>query len=285
MRILGDYRAELGEGPGYDPASDTAWWFDIPAKLLFLHRVAQDRIERIPLPVAASAMAVTADGRQLLLAEDGLYFRDPATGALTLHLPLEADNPRTRSNDARVHPCGAFWIGTMGWGSEPRAGAWYHYLNGRIRRLWSGVTIPNAACFSPDGRIAYFTDTPTGRIMQVQTDPATGLPLAAPQPFVADLEGPPDGAVTDAAGNLWVALWGRGRVAGIAPDGQRIGAFDLPVANVTCPAFVGRDGRTMLVTTARHGMTAPEIAASPHAGASWLIDLPFMGRADSHVSV
>lgn len=280
MRTLGHHRAELGEGPGYDPATDIAWWFDISARLLFLHHVAKNTTECITLPVSASAMAVTSDGRQFLVAEDGLYFRDPSSGALTLHLPLEADNPRTRSNDARVHPSGAFWIGTMGWGSEEGAGAWYHYLNGEIRQLWSGVTIPNAACFSPDGRVAYFTDTPTGLVMQVETDPATGFPVTEPRLFIAELEGPPDGAVTDAAGNLWIALWGTGRVAGFAPDGTAVGHFDLPAANVTCPAFVGQDARQMLVTTARYGMTAEEIAASPQAGATFLLDLPFEGRFD-----
>ncbi|WP_232831667.1 SMP-30/gluconolactonase/LRE family protein [Pseudogemmobacter bohemicus] len=275
----------MGEGPGYDPASDTAWWFDIPARKMFLHQMRRDATLCIDLPFAASAMAVTPDGRQLLVAQDGLYFRDPATGALSLHLPLEADDPGTRSNDARVHPSGALWIGTMGWGSEPQAGGWYHYLNGEIRLLWAGVTIPNAVCFSPDGHNAWFTDTPSGKIMQVSTDPQTGLPVGSPRLFVSDLEGPPDGAVTDAIGNVWVALWGAGRVAGFNPDGQRIGQFELPVANVTCPAFVGENATQMLVTTARYGMSEAEISVDPLAGATFIFDLPFRGRIDEKASV
>ena len=46
-----------------------------------------------------------------------------ADGRLTLQIPLEADNAATRSNDGRVHPCGALWIGTMGRKAEKGAGA------------------------------------------------------------------------------------------------------------------------------------------------------------------
>jgi sugar lactone lactonase YvrE len=32
--VLGEARCHLGEGPAYDAASDTAWWFDILEKRL-----------------------------------------------------------------------------------------------------------------------------------------------------------------------------------------------------------------------------------------------------------
>lgn len=283
VQVLDDHRLELGEGPGYDPASDTVWWFDIPARRLYTRTVSGGGTQVHDLPFAASAMAVTPDGRHLLVAEDGLYHRDPASGALSLHLPLEADDRRTRSNDARVHPSGAFWIGTMGWNSEAGAGGWYHYFRGQLRPLWSGVTIPNACCFSPDGRTAYFTDTPTGQVMRVATDPANGLPIARPEVFLRDLKGPPDGAVTDAAGNLWIALWGAGQVAGFAPDGRPVGVIELPAANVTCPAFIGRDARRMLITSARHGLDATARTASPLAGACFVAAIAQAGRFDPPV--
>jgi sugar lactone lactonase YvrE len=37
--------------------------------------------------------------------------------------------------------------------------------------LYPRITIPNAICFSPDGAIAYFTDTVTARLMRVAIDP------------------------------------------------------------------------------------------------------------------
>ncbi len=56
------------------------------------------------LPVVASAMAVTSDGRQLLLAKDGLHFRDLRSGALTPNRPLDIRGSTIRSNYARGIP-------------------------------------------------------------------------------------------------------------------------------------------------------------------------------------
>ncbi|MGN6537320.1 MAG: SMP-30/gluconolactonase/LRE family protein, partial [Mesorhizobium sp.] len=113
VTALSDTVCELGEGPSYDPGTDTLYWFDIVNGLLIEHRSGTEtkahRLGRM-----ASAIAIVDGGRQLISAEDGLYLRDTATGKLTLHTPVEADNAVTRSNDARVHPCGAFWISTMG---------------------------------------------------------------------------------------------------------------------------------------------------------------------------
>lgn len=290
MVILDSYRLELGEGPGYDPASGLAWWFDIPARRMCTHRImatssaggtAGDTLIHA-LPMAASAMAITKSGRQLLLAEDGLYFRDAVSGALDLHVSLEPQNPATRSNDARVHPSGAFWISTMGWNAEPGAGSIYRYYSGKVERLWDGLTIPNAICFSPDGRSAYFCDTPERRILRVETDPASGSPLGPPQDFVTDLYWP-DGAVTDAAGTLWVAIFGTGELLGFASDGRPVGRMMLPARNVTCPAFVGPGARQMLVTSGFYGLGAAEKDAAPQEGATFLLPLDFAGRFDPPV--
>ena len=79
--------------------------------------------------------------------------------------------------------------------------------------MFAPVSIPNATCFSPDGRTAYFCDTPKQAIMQVEIDPETGKPVAEARLF-ADLSADglnPDGAVIDAEGCLWNAQWGPDR--------------------------------------------------------------------------
>ena len=161
-KILSDRHCQLGEGCTYDPATDTAWWFDIVERTLLQADLASGAVTTHTLPWMASVVAFIDDGRQLLATENGLYIRDIADGRLTLHVPLEADNAATRSNDGRVHPCGALWIGTMGRKAEDGAGAIYHFGGGELRRLYSGISIPNAICFSPDGATAYFTDSSEG---------------------------------------------------------------------------------------------------------------------------
>jgi sugar lactone lactonase YvrE len=199
---------------------------------------------------------------------------------------IEADNPLTRTNDSRVHPSGAFWIGTMTKSEEEAPiGAVYHYRAGALTTLKSGIKIPNATCFSPDGRIAYWTDTPTKKIMQCATDPQTGLPVGEWTLF-ADIEGHrgyPDGAVVDAEGYLWNARWGGSCVVRHAPDGSIDRVVEVPVSQVTCPAFGGPDLKTMFITTAAKNLSAEQLAAEKHAGSLFAIDLDVAGQPETPV--
>ena len=220
--ILEQTCCELGEGPTYDPVQNKAWWFDIVAKQLFEHDFESGCSQRHALPFMASMLAVVDENTQLVAAEDGLYLREVTSHSLTLQQPLEADNSATRSNDGRVHASGALWIGTMGKGAEHGAGAIYWYYRGELRKLYPAISIPNAICFSPDARTAYYTDSPTARLMRVAVDPINGFPLSDPQVLFEyqSPDGAMDGAVNDADGNIWIACWGAGCVIVVSPAGE-----------------------------------------------------------------
>jgi sugar lactone lactonase YvrE len=283
-RTLDAPAAELGEGPVFEPESGLAWWFDIAGRVLYEHDLARGTTRLHPLPVIATALARVDGTRQLLAAEDGLYIRDVADGVLTLHRPLEADDPSTRSNDARVHPCGAFWIGTMGRAAEPQAGAIYWFFEGQLRRLYNRLTVPNAICFSPDGRVAYFADTPTGQILRVAVEPDTGLPAGEPVRFdEGGGLGGPDGAVVDGDGVLWVARWGGGCLEAYSPAGSLVRRLPLPVSQPTCPAFAGPRGASLLVTSAWEGLSDERRRAEPEAGRTFLLELDLRGRFEPAV--
>lgn len=280
---------ELGEGPTYDRFTDTAWWFDILNSKLYEHPFGEGVTKQHDLAFAASALARVDEARQLVFTERGLYLRDVASGDLSLHCAIEADNSVTRSNDARVHPSGAFWLGTMGWQLEQGAGSIYWYYKGELRKLYDNITISNAICFSPDGTIGYFADTALRKVMRVALDAETGLPAGEPVVFLSDfsasnLGGNPDGAVVDASGNFWVALWGGSQVAGFAPDGRFLQSITVPASQPTCPVFVGQDACQMLVTSAWGGVDEAA-RQKEQAGATFVIDLPFKGRFEPAVKI
>ncbi len=285
--ILSETVCRLGEGPTYDAASDTLYWFDITGKKLLERRVATAEERVHSLPEMASALAVVDPERQLLATETGLYLRDARTGALTLHCPIEADNPRTRSNDARVHPCGAFWVGTMSKTSEREAGAIYWYFRGELRQIVPRISIPNAICFSADGSTAYFTGSIPGVLHRIGCDPETGLPRGEPSIFHdhRGQAGSIDGAVIDADGVLWNACWGAGRVDAYAPDGKLLGSHPLPATRTTCPVFIGADAGRLAVTSAWEGADEAERASQPDAGKTFLLDVPVKGRFDPRVAL
>ncbi|MCQ8783376.1 SMP-30/gluconolactonase/LRE family protein [Mangrovibrevibacter kandeliae] len=284
-RIVYEEACRLGEGCTYDPASDTAWWFDIKGKALFEHNVRLGQTRKHPLPFMASALAIVTDDTQLVFAEDGLYLRDATSGNLSLHLAVEADDAVTRSNDARVHQSGAFWLGTMGRKGEAGAGAIYWYRGGELRRLYANVSIPNAICFSPDGGTAYFTDTKTNRINRVAIDPATGLPTGDPSVLhdLGDETGGPDGAVCDADGLIWNAHWGGGRIDVYSPSGERLRSIAVPVKQPSCPAFIGPALDRLLVTSAYDDMDDETRANDPDAGKTLVLDLPVKGRIEPRI--
>jgi sugar lactone lactonase YvrE len=287
VSVLCDIECELGEGPTYDPVSGSLFWLDIPGRKLLERKWSGSETLVHPLPENTSALAVVDDARQLLLTQTGLYLRDTATAALSLVKELEADNPATRSNDARVHPCGAFWVSTMSRNVERGGGAIYWYMRGELTLLFPNITIANSICFSPDGATAYFADTGSNILYRVACDPATGLPTAEPQILLdhGGVEGGFDGSVVDADGLIWNARWGSGALDCYAPDSKHLRRISVPAIQTTCPAFAGPDATSLVVTSAWQGMDTKRRASDPHAGKTFLIGHPVRGRHEPRVAL
>jgi sugar lactone lactonase YvrE len=284
--VLCGERCHLGEGPTYDAAADTAWWFDIVGRRLFEARLDTGQITIHALGVMGSALGRIDAHRQLLVADDGLYIRETSDGRMVLYRPLEADNAATRSNDARVHPSGTFWIGTMGRQAERELGAIYALHRGELLRLYDRVTIPNAICFSPDGTIGYFADTGKNTLFRVDLDTATGLPRGEPAALVTRRNGGGiDGAVVDANGLIWNARWGGGCIDVYSPLGEHLRTLRVPARQSSCPAFIGRDFSRLLVTSAWQGMAEDAKHADPDHGRTFVLDVGVNGRPEPDVKL
>ena len=260
----------LGEGALWHPQRRELFWFDITGKRLMSRSPETGVAREWALAEMCSAAAWIDAGRLLIASEMALAVFTLETGAIDPLEPLEADNKRTRSNDGRADPWGGFWIGTMGKSAEPGAGAIYRYYGGQLRRLFDGISIPNATCFAPDRRCAYFADTARGTLYRVALD-AAGWPARQPEVFV-DFTAfglRPDGAVTMADGSLRVALWGAGAVISVSATGEIGERITLPAPNTTCPAFGGTDFATLFCTSATQGLSAEELAKAPLSGATF----------------
>jgi len=274
-------RCELGEGPQWHAAEGRLYWCDILQKRLHWLDVASEETGRVDIGHMVSLPAALADGGLLLVGEDRLSRFDPHSGRSETLCGFEADNPLTRSNDARVDRHGSLWLSTMGKAAEPGAGSLYRLHRGKLTRLRTGLTIPNALCFSPGGEFAWFTDTPTGVVMRWALD-RDGWPVGEPAPWAdfSAVPGNPDGAVVDAEGHLWLALWGAGRVVRLDHDGRIVAEVALPASQPSCPAFAGPDLGRLYVTTAREGLSAEALAAEPLAGALFVAEVGVKGLAE-----
>ena len=256
-RIFDDTACELGEGPLWHPGRNQLFWFDIIGRRLLTRE--DERTRSWDFDEHISAAGWVSETNLLVASETRLLLIDLETDRREDVVGLEADEPRTRSNDGRADPWGGFWIGTMGKKAEPGLGAIYRFHDGALRRLFHPITVSNAICFAPDRSCAYFADTPTGAIRRTALDDH-GWPTGEVEDWLdlRDAPGRPDGAVTDADGNVWNAQWGGARVACYAPGGELLREVSFAAAHTTCPAFGGSDMATLFCTSAREGRPQPE---------------------------
>jgi sugar lactone lactonase YvrE len=282
--MIHDHRiCALGEGALWHPLRQQFFWFDILGRKL----MSQDASGPLQWSFEAGVSAagwVSADDL-LIAGETSLFSFNLTTGAQSHLADLEADKPQNRSNDGRADPQGGFWIGTMGKKAEKGAGAIYRFHKGELRRLFDRVSIPNAMSFTADGKTAHFADSMERQVWRVALD-AEGWPKAEPELFL-DFQGgvpEPDGAVVDAAGVLWLAEWGAGRVSAFAPDGSLLRRVELDHApHSTCPAFGGADLTTLFVTSATQGLSAETLAAEPNSGKTFRFEGIGKGQPEAQV--
>lgn len=261
---LWDAGATLGEGVMWDAPHQWVWFVDIKGHRI--HRCDEDGANRRSwdAPGQVSFIVPVHGGGYVCSLEDGLYRFDPASGAFTPLLQVEADMPGNRFNDGHVDASGRLWFGSMDDAETAPSGALYRY-DGAATLADRGYVITNGPAVSPDGRTLYHTDTVGKHIYAF--DLVDGE-LQGKRLFVTLAGGGhPDGMAVDVDGCVWVATFGGWRLDRYTPDGAKIGEVRLPCANITKLAFGGADRRTVYVTSARKGLSEAELAAQPLAGA------------------
>jgi sugar lactone lactonase YvrE len=268
MECVLDAKAELGEGPVWDPDAACLYFVDITRGLVHRYDPDAQTSQSHQINAMVGAVALTAAGDLVLAVRDGFARLDPDSGKVRGIAGVEADLPGQRMNDGKCDPAGRFWAGTMAIDEQPGAGALYRLdPDGRVHRMLAEVTISNGLDWSGDGRLMYYVDTPTGSIDVFDFDVATGA-IANRRSLarVAPEEGWPDGLTLDADGYLWVALWSGGAVRRYAPDGSLDRVLAVPTTYPTSCAFGGRDLRDLYITTAATALTPEERQREPLAG-------------------
>ena len=193
---------------------------------------------------------------------------------------IEPDLATTRMNDGRCDRQGRFIVGGMDESDNGEAISNVYRVDNDlgVHKIISGVACANSTCFSPDGQVMYFADTPTGEIWAYDYDTNTGA-IANKRIFTdfSDQPGIPDGSIVDAEGFLWNAQWNGYRVIRYRPDGSVDRVIDIPVMNPTCVTFGGKDLDVLYVTTARYLMTPEQIEAEPLSGGLFAVKVDVKG--------
>jgi sugar lactone lactonase YvrE len=154
--------------------------------------------------------------------------------------------------DAACDPPGRFWAGTKADDNRPGGGS-LHRLDpdGHTELVLDGLTISNGLGWSPDGQTMYLADTVPRVIHAFDFDGDRGT--ISDGRVLVEVTGSgagPDGLTVDAAGDLWVAIFGGGRVERYSPDGLLRQVLRVPARETTSCAFAGTGLPRLYVTTA-----------------------------------
>ncbi len=262
--------AHHGEGPAWSPEWGGLRWVDLLSGDLLTLR-PDGSVARLHVGDVAAFVRPRVRGGYVVGLERGLGLAAEADEPPTAGPPMWSDS-RVRMNDGGCDPAGNLYAGSMAYDQTLGAGALYRVSpGGQVSTVLPSVTVSNGIDFSPDGTRAYYNDTETGStdVFDVLDGQLTGR-----RPFHTADGAWPDGLTVDSAGNVWVALNGRGRVRCYSPDARILIDVDLPVRLVTACTLGGDDLRDLYVTTSREGLDDPE----PAAGALFRIRVDVPGR-------
>ncbi len=269
----------LGKGPVWSETEGFLWWVDIKRAKLHRYNPRTGNTRRYDLPLRASCFALY-DGNFLLAGDREIGVYDPSTEMYDRICQIEGEPEGNRTNDGGVAPDGSFWFGTMDDSEKEARGSYFRYGTDKTLtqlRLPS-VMATNSMQFSPDGRTFYTCDSVEQEILAYDFDPASGA-LSGRRVFAStyDFGGFPEGSVIDSEGCLWTCLWGASRVVRYTPDGEVDQIIILAAPRPTSVAFGGPDLRTMFITTARAGMSFPQLDARPLSGSLFAVQVDVPG--------
>jgi sugar lactone lactonase YvrE len=272
----------LGEGARWDAARGELLRVDILAGRVYRDRVRADGglvyvgSYRVPGTVGAVTPVLGDDG-WLLAAGRGFVHLRPDGSIRTL---AEVAPTGARMNDGACDPQGRFWAGTMANDHHAGGGALYKLDGtGRTELMLGGLTISNGLDWSPDGKTMYLVDSGPRVVQAFAFDGEHGsISERRILVTVAEEVGAPDGMTVDADGDLWVAIYGGGRVHRYSPDGVLRGVVTVPAAQSTSCAFGGAGLNRLYVTTGTEGWSDEQRRADPAAGLAYRFETDAIGR-------
>lgn len=207
--------------------------------------------------VAAALRPRAAGGAVIATEHDFVVCDEMGGGVRPIATPVS--DAAIRFNEGGCDPAGNFLCGTMAYAKTPGAGSLYRLgADHSVEVELTGVTISNGLAWTADGALAYYIDTPTGRIDVFDSD-GTGA-LQGRRTFVSidGDTGHPDGLTVDAEGGVWCALWGGSAVHHYSSDGVLQDVIEVPTANVTACTFGGVGLDELYITTSREESSPQE---------------------------
>ncbi len=283
VTCLLEAKNKLGEGCLWDVEGQCLWWLDIaPISKLHILDPASGATRHWSFPMMLTCFALAGSNKLIMGGEAGMFWFDPATGALTDFCKPELDRLHNRGNDGAADAKGRFWFGTMQQniaadGSDmditQDSGALYRVgVDGVSKLMVDKVGVSNGPCWSPDQRVFYFSDSKAQIIYAFDFDLESGE--LSNQRVFNDTKayGYPDGATVDVEGFLWSARWDASCILRFDPKGRLERIVPMPVTRPTCVVFGGPKLDTIYVTSSAANLPANVLTKHPLSGGLFCFD-------------
>ncbi len=276
--------AELGEGPVWCEEEQKLYWVDINVGMLHCFDPSTGKDECFSCGEPIGTIALRKNGGFIGALKSGVYLLSLKNGSIQKEklVDPEPDTPN-RFNDGKCDPSGRFLAGTCYTPQQDKGdilGGFYSVEeDGTFKTLLEGIYISNGLCFSADEKILYYIDSKRYAVTAYEYNTVTGS-ISNPKTAVKIPEeiGLPDGMTIDINGNLWIALFGGGKVICVNPQsGDFLAEVKVPAQKVTCPVFGGTDYSTLFITTAWENYTPKQREADPLGGALFAVHLDVKG--------
>jgi sugar lactone lactonase YvrE len=132
--------------------------------------------------------------------------------------------------------------------------------------------------WSPDGRTMYLVGSGPRVVYAFAFDSDRGtIAGRCVLITIAEEVGTPDGMTVDATGDIWVAIYGGGRIHRYSPEGSLRQATRVPAVQTTCCGFGGPRLHRLYITTATENWSEEERRAEPAAGLVYWCDTDATG--------
>lgn len=283
VRAIGNAELDLGEGPLWHAQSGRYFFVDIHGCTVHAWNPATDERKSWKTPERIGWLIPRTDGDGFIAGFQSGFVRlwlepEMRIEAMGSPHPGQAD---IRLNDAKADCRGRIWAGSMNNRdpSQPDGQLSRMDADGRITVVERGLHIANGPAIAPDGSWMLHTDSWTNSVYRYQLTESGELREKTLWRQFSRHEGTPDGMTLDAQGHVWIAFWGGACIRCFTPAGAMRGQIDFPALQITSMAFGGHALDQMLVTTARNGMSAAQLAQFPQSGSFFVLNPGAFGVA------
>jgi sugar lactone lactonase YvrE len=293
VRTIWPAELDLGEGPVWHAISGRFFFVDVHGCAVHAWSPASDSRQswRMPERIGWLIPRVGTSGQENAFVagfQSGFanVWLEPTVRIEAIGCPHPGQTD-VRLNDAKADGHGRIWAGSMNNLNPAQPDGQLTRLDpsGSFTVVERGIHIANGPCISADGTRMLHTDSWRNTVYCYRISPTGALTDKQVWHHFPREEGTPDGMTMDVDGNVWIAFWGGACVRQFTHDGKRLRQIDFPALQITSIAFGGEDLTTMLVTSARNGLSETQLKEYPssgavfalHPGATGLLPMSFGG--------